>query len=212
MSLFDFIGKNEESEDIKGEIGYYGLAGWWLSEFSGREREHIIKTFKPLGSDESYSIVKGEYTYVGSSPLSFLSSLAGWFRKKEEKTIAYRILDKAEGFIHSTKSIIDIHFYYQMIIETNYPERDNPKAFDKAVEACEKQIEIAPEVAKAFLKEYSGQTLPAHVGFEQLAIIREKEKNFDEAIKISKEAMRRGWNGDWENRIFRCNKKKARNN
>ncbi len=49
--------------------------------------------------------------------------------------------------------------------------------------------------------------LPRHTGYEQLAIIREKEKDHPEAIRLCGEAMAQGWNGDWEKRIQRCKAK-----
>jgi len=54
------------------------------------------------------------------------------------------------------------------------------------------------------------EPLPRHVGFDQLAIIREKQHDYAEAIRLSELAMKQGWNGDWEARIARCEKKLAK--
>ena len=54
------------------------------------------------------------------------------------------------------------------------------------------------------------ETLPAHTGFEQLAIIRERDKDYDEAILLCEEALRHGWSGDWQKRIVRCKSKRDR--
>lgn len=80
-------------------------------------------------------------------------------------------------------------------------------AMNLAIQACKLQIELAPQAANAFRKEYIKQPLPRPVGYEQLAIIREKEKNYLEAIKLSKQAKKQGWAGDWDKRIERCEKK-----
>ncbi len=45
---------------------------------------------------------------------------------------------------------------------------------------------------------------------KQLAIVREKQKNYTEAIRIAKEALSQGWSGDWERRIVRCKNKLTR--
>ena len=41
-------------------------------------------------------------------------------------------------------------------------------------------------------------------GFEQLAIILEQNKDYDGAVRLSEEALRQGWAGDWGKCIDRC--------
>jgi hypothetical protein len=103
--------------------------------------------------------------------------------------------------------ILDEHFALQERIESRYREREkDPTALRDTIAACEAQISMAPEVARAF-REEGFEPLPRHVGFQQLAVIREKEKNYDEAIRLSEEAKWQGWNGDWGKRIARLEKK-----
>jgi len=52
-----------------------------------------------------------------------------------------------------------------------------------------------------------GLPLPEHVGYKQLCIIMEKQKNYDEVIRLSKIAKEQGWSGDWDRRIEKCKKK-----
>lgn len=97
--------------------------------------------------------------------------------------------------------------YYETI-KTYYRERNsNPNALKKAIAACQNQITLAPLTAKAFRKEWRGEPLPAHTGYKQLAIILEKQKQFHEALTLCKEALKAKWNGDWEKRIERLDKK-----
>ncbi len=49
--------------------------------------------------------------------------------------------------------------------------------------------------------------LPEHIGYKQLAIIKDKQKNYDEVISICLKAKEEGWNGDWDNRIAKAKKK-----
>lgn len=210
MSIFSFL---ENSSTIKGEIGYFGLSEWWLSEFSKEERIYIINTFQPLGSPGDISLVKGEIFGMNQSPTDFLSTLSGWFRKEQDRTIAYRLLKKAEELINDSSKVLDLHFLYMYKLKLYYKDRDNnPNALEKAIEACKQQINIAPKAMNAFKREdmksgIKDSSLPNHSGFEQLAIIEEKKKNFESAIEISKKAMKQGWAGDWEKRIERCKKK-----
>jgi hypothetical protein len=81
-----------------------------------------------------------------------------------------------------------------------------------AIQACQQQIAFAPKAAKAFKQEYPAKPLPQHVGFTQLAIIREKEGAYGEAIQLSRAAMKQRWAGDWEKRIARCKAKLGKKN
>ena len=49
--------------------------------------------------------------------------------------------------------------------------------------------------------------MPAHQGFEQLAIVLERDGKYREAMLLCSMAMDDGWFGDWANRIERCQKK-----
>ncbi len=192
-----------------GQLNYYGLWDWWIGNFNEKERELIISTFQPLGGSGN-ELIEGEIYSSSGSAKSLLSSLAGWFKKEEQRTIAYRIIEKAEE-VAEKASVIDKHFLYQTKIEIYYRFRDiDDFAMAKAIEGCEQQINIAQEVSEAFKKKYPEETLPSHVGYKQFAIIREKEGNMADAIKLSKQALEQGWNGDWEKRIDKLNKKLRR--
>jgi hypothetical protein len=187
---------------IKGEIGYFGLSEWWLSQFSSDERKYIIEI---LGDR---SLVEGNFSCTDCTAISFLSGLANNFNNKKDRTIAYRILEKAESLVDNKTEALDKHFLFQAKLEVYYKSRDiDSNALDIAIKACLQQIEISPEAANAFKREYKDCRLPRHKGYEQLSIIREKEKDFNSAISLAKEANKQGWGGDWKKRIERCSKK-----
>ena len=109
----------------------------------------------------------------------------------------------------------DVHLELMFDIEASYKERDtDPQAIQKTIDYCGAQISIAEEAKKSWLKECSDiggdRSLPTHKGYEQLCIIFEKQKKFDEVIKLATQAKEQGWNGDWDKRIERCNKKLQR--
>ena len=213
-------------------IGQYGLSDWWLTAFSPAERDHIEKTYDPSGSLTR----GGPVTAIGANgeergAVDLLTPLSGWFNNPRDRSIARRILLKAEE-LAGTSSILAQHFLYSEMIVTFYPDRDTePSAFQMAVGACERQIALAPKAKKAFKQDddRSAQLsrrfarelgtkvesrppfkLPAHRGFTQLAIIREKEGKFDEALKLCQTAMKQGWDGDQEKRIARLEAKRAK--
>ena len=113
---------------------------------------------------------------------------------------------KAESLINEKTKPIDIHFLYQSKIEISYKDRDKENGLEKVIEACNQQIAISSKTASAFKREYPSE-LPSHKGYEQLAIILEKQKKYVEVIQVSKKALKEAWNGTWEKRIDRCSKK-----
>jgi len=191
-----------------GLIKYFGLTNWWLTTFTEEERKKIVSTFQPLGGSPD-SLIVGDITYSTGTAAGLLSALAGWFRNGEDRSIAFRIIEKAEE-LTSQAEVLERHFLYQAKIQTYYPFCDKDDfALPRAIEACEQQIKMSLEAARAFREKYPGE-LPAHIGYQQLAIIREKQGNFEAAINISQKACEEGWAGDWENRIERCKKKLAK--
>jgi hypothetical protein len=131
------------------------------------------------------------------------------FIQSKDFGIAERLIAKATEV--GGASILDRHFHYQQMAQAYYRHRnDDPEALALAIDACEKQILLGPEAAKTFLAEDPEDYLPTHHGFQQLAIIREREKDYGEAIRLCREAMAQGWGGDWEKRIVRCENRLAK--
>ncbi|MBD2258538.1 hypothetical protein [Pseudanabaena sp. FACHB-2040] len=126
------------------------------------------------------------------------------------------------------KPLIKKHFELIQVIESNYRLRDiEAGALKKAISACNEQIAIAPEVAQLFHQEFEALNqpstkdnkqplatpvvaLPVHTGYTQLAIIREQQARFAEAICLCREAQALGWADDWDNRIARCQQKQKK--
>jgi hypothetical protein len=134
---------------------------------------------------------------VGGSAAYFLQDLAFSFNRRDDRHIARRILSKAEE-LAANAPFLDRHFLYLTIIQTYYPDRDvDPGALDKVIDACERQIDLAPEAAPVFRSRFKGATLPEHRGFEQLANIREIRKykwiEGEKGRKLSWERARQEW-------------------
>ena len=184
--------------EIGGEIGYHKLSGWWLSTFSEAEPKHIEKTAGP--------ITEKIIGWTSQTPAQLLYGVSSSIQRIEDLSIALRLLAKAEQLAES--DVLDLHYCYMTRIQLHYRHRNaNPKALDEAIAACEKQIALAPKSALAFKKWLPNEPLVAHTGFYQLAVIRDKQGNYEEAIRISRLAMEQGWAGDWEKRIARYKKK-----
>lgn len=182
---------------IGGAIKYYDLSDWWLTSFTDIERKRVLTVF----TDKNF--IEGDVDFLGGSPAGYLFPIASWFKTTQDRNIAYKFLDKAEA-LSSKELVLEKHFLYQTKIEVYYRFRnDDNFALAKAIEACEQQILLSQQAVLAFRKEYKDDVLPSHTGYTQLAIIREKEGKFVDAIRLSKDALAQGWGGDWESRIKR---------
>ncbi len=199
-----FVKKRKEPE---GYISLLNLKDWWHDSFTKEEQKHIVETFQPLGASKDV-LVTGVLQSTGyDNPLSFLTSLAGWFNNSQDRLLAHKIISKAEEYIASERNILNLHFFYSTKMKLFYKERKNPEALLEAVNACLRQIEIADKAATAFHKELGNNELPLHEGYEQLCIIKEKQMKFEDTIKLAQQAKKQGWGGDWDSRIERCRKK-----
>lgn len=111
------------------------------------------------------------------------------------------------------KDAFDIHLELSWKIESMYKERDtDPDAIKKTIDYCKIQIAIAEEAKNAWIKECDNlgdkyHLMPTHKGYDQLCIILEKEKKFNEVISLATQAKIQGWAGDWDKRIDRCKTK-----
>jgi len=189
----------------KGSLGYYSLLEWWHNKFSVAEQTYISKKYIPMGGS---NLTSGKIIGSSASVINFLTGLQSWFTNLADETISEKILIKAESLINKNTPILDVHFLYGSIINHYYKKRNiDSKFYDLAKKYCKKQIEISVLVKKTFQEESCYDGLPGHKGYNQLAIILEKEKKYKEAIEICIEANEMGWNSDWEKRIIRLNKK-----
>jgi hypothetical protein len=183
---------------VGGYIGYYGLSDWWLSTFSREEREYMASQYLGIGIDGS-CLEEGDFSQRRSSKeitsAEFLGDLACNLLKPGGHEVLWKILQKAETE-PKPKNILALHFFYYSMIKGYYRIRDvKPGALEKAIEACEQQIALAPKASQAFRNEYpQDEHLPRHPGYRQLAIIRRKQGDKAEGDRIDKEATEAGWN------------------
>jgi hypothetical protein len=198
--------------NVKGDLGQHGLSKWWLSTFDEQERSYIEATHHGLGgSGIESSLTKGEARPTSQSTAQFLAVLSQWFQSPHDRSIALRILDKAEA---SAENPLELHFVYLRRIQVAYDGLDSsPQVLDETISACQKQIAIAKSAAKAFQKDpaFKKSPLPTHTGYQRLFLIREKQGDFAEAIALAKDARKQGWEGRdpdiWTKQIERCERR-----
>lgn len=179
-----------------------------MNEFEKAEREYIEATFQPLStSPQERVLTEGQIASTSQTAVGLLTALLGWFKKpNKDEAVGLRIATKLDELASYEGDAVRRHFAYHAILEWYYRFREQlPNALECAILACEKQIGIATQAAAGFRE--TSDILPLHRGYEQLAIILEKQGRFGEAIELSRRALDEGWGAGWEARIARNRKK-----
>lgn len=83
-----------------------------------------------------------------------------------------------------------------------YGRGSDPRAIRVVIAKCREMISYAPDAAR-YYRQKGWKPLPTHKGFIRLAITLERQGEYDEAIRISKQARFQGWYGRWDERILR---------
>ena len=214
-----------KSREYKGLIGYYGLSDWWNSSFSFEEQKYIAKYFNEL-FDSFYGDYEDsrknrklkdlspcklmeedkEGLSFWKEPLAeFLSDLFMGLDKKNLQ-ISLKIFEKAEELLKNSYPLTELHNFFSFIITRTYSPRYDIEGTEFALYVCKKQINISHIASKIF-KNNPNDSMPYHLGYQKLAIQKEKKKKYLEVIELCEKAQSEGWNGDWQKRIDRCKKR-----
>ncbi len=194
---------------VGGAIAYHGLEQWWFSQFDEQERSYLNARYAPYSNPPRKDVlIHGRISSSTQTVTALLSGIISFLDWQKDVSLVEHIRDEGVKQATSKKEWLDLHFLYQNVVKFYYRRRElDDVSLDRAIEACLKQIELAPKAAKSLLAQPYFDELPNHHGYKQLAIIREKAEDYTHAIELSKQAMEQGWNGDWEKRIERCQKK-----
>lgn len=182
----------------------YNLKNWFEETFTEQEKEVLISAYSYF-TDENAN-------FNPSSAAYFLAQTLPWYNRKRNGKISMKVARKVIELMNEEKTfeVLDLHFIYMHLIRTFYLNRDLPNAFHLAIIMCNKQIEIAPQAAIAFSKAPFGGDgiIPCHVGYQQLAIIEKKKKNWKRVIELCEQAKSQGWGfaSDWDKRIVEAKK------
>ncbi|MDI6450730.1 hypothetical protein [Anaerobaca lacustris] len=190
--------------ETEGELGYFGLGGWWSSAFTRVERDHIEASFHPSGlaaGAKPLTIGRGPSNYHSAAVL--LTALAACLRDlPQDRHLASKVLAKAQERARAEDDVIGLHLVYQEMIRLHSKWRDQfPDALNLIFGACHKQVAMSEAAAQAFHSLRPHEALPAHLGYLTLAVLLEQEGSYRKAIEICRQARDQGWDGNWTWRI-----------
>jgi len=202
--MFSFLKKHPKPSG--GILGKFSLWEWWDYAFTADQRSRILAKYIPFGADAPSPLTELECS--SNNPRAVLSSMAMWFNNKDDFKIALKIMEKAESYPTNSMHVEDAHFGCQERIQFYYRWRDSHEgALEKAIKACQEQVELGPQTAKMFSTEERWGWMPRHYGYDQLAIIYEKQGRFMEAIELCELGKSQGWSNEFDKRLIRLRKK-----
>lgn len=175
-----------------GLIGRYGLTVWWLTAFTQSERNHIEKTYAPIGAP--HALTRGPTNFATQqSVVAFLTALASWFPSDDDQSIAIRILENGQRLIQPDETdILDQHLLYQSLIDA-YVRQGDDQNEDKCREACHRQIRLASKALVELERTGNNRLRERHAGFTTLQQIYSRENDPDKIRASCKAAVLTGW-------------------
>lgn len=196
----------QDTDRVGGMIAIYDLADWWNKECSYRERSTLIERNALDGSDR---LTRGKRPLRNRvSTARFLDSIGRQVSTKEYLTLGTKIYSKGDQLYSENDPVLDRHYYLDGKASFYYRCRDLAPAYLKiSLDTMRKDVTLASKAAKAYRKKWGEDELPTHPGFRHLAVLYEKDKQYEIAIRLCKAAKKQGWKGDWDKRIERCSKK-----
>ena len=216
-------------------IEAYGLESWWNTMFTEPERQRIREVY--AAHTEGDVIDKDPLQLkIGGFELDpkdfelkrILGLITQWFHRNSDKEIWIKLSESWHHFADPYTTPLQRHFALNDTMKAYYRKRDDPEYLAKTIAICKVMISIEKNVAGAWFdsglgrispefaqkhgdrvvhSELGPQVLPEHPGFKQLAIIHEKQKDFQESLDVCIQAQESGWDGDWDKRIVRIRKK-----
>ncbi len=190
----------QRHHEIEGELGYFGLGGWWSATFSPSEQKRLEASFHPAGvTARARPLTTGRGPSSFHSATALLIALAAGLRHHpQDRDLAARVLAEAEKRAQVEEDIVGLHFVYQEMIRLQSRWRDHfLDALDLTFGACYKQVTLATATAEAFRRQHPQASLPVHLGFQKLVGLLEMEGSYTRAIEICKQARSQGWGGNW---------------
>jgi hypothetical protein len=192
-----------------GELGYFGLTGWWISSFSAAEREYMEAAFRTSTLPaNSKPLTRDRGRMVFQTAAGLLTVLADRLSEKpQDRGLASRVLAKAEQRATAEDDTLGLHYVYHQIIRLQSRWKDTfADARDLVFAACHKQIRLAPHAAKALRQMHPDEPLPTHLGYLMASTMLEQEGAHEPAIELCRQAQSEGWGGNWLWRIQQLNR------
>ncbi|MGC8737035.1 MAG: hypothetical protein ACP5UA_00145 [Candidatus Hydrogenedens sp.] len=156
------------------------------------QRLFMVTIIEPVEKNEDIVVNKSKLAY--RPDLEQSDSLL----KKMEKDLEEMEVEDVLDCFYALEELISRY------IEEDIKDNDTKTAL--LIITSKKQIDLSKEVKEHIQQTMPGIPLPAHLGYDTLSDIRERQGQYEECISLCQQAIEEGWTGDWQNRMNRCRK------
>ncbi|MFC4540823.1 tetratricopeptide repeat protein [Halosolutus amylolyticus] len=184
-------------------IAVLNLEEWYL-DLSDKERQKVHQYSTAFGTGGEVNLLEQSVSDTSQTAQEYLKGVGSTAASENDYEFAEQVLQTALKF--EDGSATSTHFTYTELIDVYYKQRDEwDDAIEKCIKYCKKDIEIADE----FVAEFGD--VPRIPSFKRLAIIYEKQDQYEEALNVCDQALEigttDGTKGGFEGRKERIRKK-----
>jgi len=201
----------QPSDEFLEGIQQLHLFHWWQNDLSDEERREFLEALNEtaIKFEGFFSATAFYWTMEGDEIVERHKSPGGYLVYMNDcknpelfikiARVAKKLLDQTDLHKLERWEFRELHFDYQTLMGNFYYYRDKlPGALDDAIACCKRLIYISPEVIKdPQMYEPTGK-LPSNLGYDQLAIIAEKQKKLSSRHQNFKTRRKPGMGGGLE--------------
>ncbi|WP_435158641.1 tetratricopeptide repeat protein [Haladaptatus sp. DFWS20] len=176
-------------EEVPGLLNVLGL-GEWYTNLPAEDQQKLYEYSTIFGMGGESNQLDHSVHSTSQTQQSHLKSVGSTAVHEKDYEFAEKVLLKALDADGDNPT--DRHFVYNSLIELYYKQRDERNdAIEKCIAYCEEDIDTIDAFLDAWEREY-GDGPPGIPSFKRLAIILEKQGNYQDALEICEMAIQRG--------------------
>lgn len=195
-------------QEVPNLLEVLGLAEWY-HDLSAEEQRRLHEYSTAFGTGGEYNQLEQPVKATSQTSLSYLNGVGSSAINDKNYEFAELVLLKALDTDDNNSQ--DRHFVYNSLIDLYYKQRDDrDDAIQKCIRYCKEDIESIDVFLDAWMAEYNEEP-PRIPSFKRLAIIYEKQGNYERALEICERAIDQalddGTKGGFEGRKQRIQNK-----
>lgn len=176
--------------DVPDLLEVFGLVEWYL-DLSEKEQEKLHEYSTAFGTGGEYNQLEQSVKGTTQTAQGYLKGVGSSAVSAKDYAFAEKVLLKALEVDDDNPT--DRHFVYNSLIDLYYKQRDDrDDAIGQCIRFCKEDIESIDEFLDAWMAEYDDDEPPRIPAFKRLAIIYEKQGDYEKAIDVCEMAMDRG--------------------
>jgi len=164
----------------------------------------IINKINSLGGHIEFDI--DEFISWNTQPYRFLITSLRQLSKLGHIDLCKRLFPIIDEYIEICGDPYITQIYWGYVVEIYWKNKNDTESWDNAKIYCNSMIEKSKSTSE-FIKNVAGYSLPEHIGYKRMIRILEREKDFEQIVKLCEKAKSEGWKGEWDVFIAKAKQK-----